>query len=299
MTNVPAIAGAAALPSYLQGFKGGANPLDAFKMSSGPSMHILQVGRDGELRIRLGGDLVDNIMSPNFDAHIVEIKTPRVLFVEGQNDPKCKSSDGISGSGDIGQGPGTRSCTSCPMAQWGSSPKGGNGQACKQTISVALMPSTLGLDENNGRIFGKASMAWWFKISEIKHSVIAAPDGTPAVVASMTDVFDNGKFKFKKVVLRITTSSFKKWDRLIDDFKALGSGWPLFAPVVSISTTAENMTSGDGKTNKVGFWNFSVKPCNESHIISVSEARRVWEEVQEGSGDDIGTAGHEAEGIVQ
>lgn len=44
----------------------------------------------------------------------------------GGTPPDCSSEDGVTGSGNPGG-----SCHECPMAQWGSAPKGGRGQACK------------------------------------------------------------------------------------------------------------------------------------------------------------------------
>ena len=48
--------------------------------------------------------------------------------------PDCSSHDGISGFGIPGG-----SCLTCPMAQWGSDPKGGDSQACKKVQMIFVM----------------------------------------------------------------------------------------------------------------------------------------------------------------
>jgi hypothetical protein len=48
--------------------------------------------------------------------------------------PDCTSKDGFYGIGDPGG-----ECGHCPMAQWGSDPKGGRGQACKQVRRLLFM----------------------------------------------------------------------------------------------------------------------------------------------------------------
>jgi hypothetical protein len=48
--------------------------------------------------------------------------------------PDCSSKDGLVGIGNPGG-----SCAVCPLAQFGSDPKGGRGQACKQVRQILLL----------------------------------------------------------------------------------------------------------------------------------------------------------------
>lgn len=50
--------------------------------------------------------------------------------------PDCTSQDGFYGTGDPGG-----ECRHCPMAIWGSDPKGGRGQACKEVRRILLLRS--------------------------------------------------------------------------------------------------------------------------------------------------------------
>jgi len=57
-------------------------------------------------------------------------------FTGAGTPPDCSSKDCIRGIGTPGG-----SCLTCPYAQWGSDPKGGDGQACKQIgVQVILRP---------------------------------------------------------------------------------------------------------------------------------------------------------------
>jgi hypothetical protein len=48
--------------------------------------------------------------------------------------PDCSSKNGLVGIGDPGG-----DCTNCPLAQFGSDPKGGRGQACKQVRQLLIL----------------------------------------------------------------------------------------------------------------------------------------------------------------
>lgn len=50
--------------------------------------------------------------------------------------PQCASVDAVTGQGDPGG-----ECAKCPMAEWGSSPRGGRGQACKTNRLIYLLLS--------------------------------------------------------------------------------------------------------------------------------------------------------------
>lgn len=86
-------------------------------------------------------------MAESFDAIIVHQQSNRSYweksFDDGGGDtgvPDCQSDDGVSGSGDIGDGRGKmrRPCETCEKSQWGSDPKGGKGQWCQSRKSVYL-----------------------------------------------------------------------------------------------------------------------------------------------------------------
>lgn len=79
--------------------------------------------------------------SPVIDGIIVHWKEPRAYWETsfdesgGGTPPDCNSQDGMLGQGKFGPGSDTNPsgrCDTCPMSQWGSDPKGGSGQACKQ-----------------------------------------------------------------------------------------------------------------------------------------------------------------------
>jgi hypothetical protein len=72
------------------------------------------------------------------DGIVLMHKTTRCFWREeftGEGSmPDCSSKDLISGVGNPGG-----LCSSCPYAQWGSDPKGGNGQACKTVGTLFIM----------------------------------------------------------------------------------------------------------------------------------------------------------------
>lgn len=65
----------------------------------------------------------------------------------GGTPPDCSSPDSDIGNGLYGPGSEvnpTGECIKCPMSQWGSDPRGGNGQACKQMrLVLVLQPESL------------------------------------------------------------------------------------------------------------------------------------------------------------
>ena len=67
-------------------------------------------------------------------------------FSGGGTPPDCSSNDCLAGTGDIGEGIGTRECAACPMAQFGSAVKqngeAGNGQACRQMRLLFVLRET-------------------------------------------------------------------------------------------------------------------------------------------------------------
>jgi hypothetical protein len=69
---------------------------------------------------------------------VVHFRTVRAYWHEayqgGNNPPDCYSNDCLQGIGDPGG-----ECARCPFAQWGSDPRGGRGQACRQMMQVFIL----------------------------------------------------------------------------------------------------------------------------------------------------------------
>lgn len=80
----------------------------------------------------------DAEMIKSIDGIVLMHKTTRVFWQDeftGQGaPPDCTSKDLISGQGSPGG-----LCATCPYAQWGSSPKGGDGQACKTVGTLFIL----------------------------------------------------------------------------------------------------------------------------------------------------------------
>lgn len=62
----------------------------------------------------------------------------RQEFSGGHNPPNCGSFDGITGEDTQSDPPKTVKCDTCPKSEWGSDPKGGRGQACKDMRRLFL-----------------------------------------------------------------------------------------------------------------------------------------------------------------
>lgn len=59
----------------------------------------------------------------------------------GKNQPpECSSMDGVTGTGIVINGAKHTKCATCPMNQFKSDPKGGNGKACKNMHRAYLLP---------------------------------------------------------------------------------------------------------------------------------------------------------------
>lgn len=82
-----------------------------------------------------GEDSVKTIVGVIIAARTVRAFWSRPLEESGGGTPPdCTSSDGLVGEGTPGG-----DCRECPYAQWGSDPKGGRGQACKQMRPLFLL----------------------------------------------------------------------------------------------------------------------------------------------------------------
>lgn len=99
------------------------------------------------VRVPAGGGLTWLVPSLSGDEEakaiegiVIYWKEPRAYWQTGLDQggggtpPDCSSDDGIIGVGTPGG-----YCASCPSAEWGSSPKGARGQACKQMRFIFLI----------------------------------------------------------------------------------------------------------------------------------------------------------------
>lgn len=100
--------------------------LDRVKVPAGGSTSWTLPTLEGEEDVR------------EFEGVIIHWSQPRVWWESeftGENTPPdCSSEDGKIGIGN----PGGR-CDTCPLSQWGSDPKGGKGQACKQLRMLFIL----------------------------------------------------------------------------------------------------------------------------------------------------------------
>ncbi|MDQ5987791.1 MAG: hypothetical protein CSYNP_03537 [Syntrophus sp. SKADARSKE-3] len=74
---------------------------------------------------------------------IVAVRNTRAYwpneFTGAKEKPACSSEDGIVGIASPNSDLTGGTCATCPMAEWGSSAKGGNAQACKKVQLVFIM----------------------------------------------------------------------------------------------------------------------------------------------------------------
>lgn len=76
--------------------------------------------------------------TPSFEGVVALVKPGRVYydtpFTGEIQPPTCRSGDLVNGSGNPGG-----LCRRCPLSQWGSDPKGGQGQACAERKFLFVM----------------------------------------------------------------------------------------------------------------------------------------------------------------
>jgi hypothetical protein len=115
---------------YDQGLLRGLNPNELSRV---------KIGAGGSLNFNYStteGDQTAKIMS----GIIMAERTARLLWpppgsnVRKGSPPLCSSKDGFWGVGDPGG-----DCTQCPWAEYGTDPKGGRGQACKQIHQILFL----------------------------------------------------------------------------------------------------------------------------------------------------------------
>jgi hypothetical protein len=108
--------------------------------------------------------------------------------------PECSSTDGYWGEGDPGG-----DCDRCPLAKYGSDPKGGRGQACKQIKQVLLLreghtfpdvvnipPTSIANLEKYLLRLGNYRVPYWGLITTIRLERVQNPDGVDYARALFT-----------------------------------------------------------------------------------------------------------------
>jgi hypothetical protein len=255
----------------------------------GESMVIASVDRDGTIKIKRGKDVVASILRGQVMIGIpIMVATPNVMFEDAQSkQPCCKSNDGKIGAGDIIDGRGfqaDRDCSKCSKFQWGSDPKGGKGKWCKQTIVVALScAGVMRLKNQEGKEYAVVSGTnngpdhrWWYNIYDLSPGTVWAAD-----------------YKHPgPVILRLTASSFGEWEKALAQIRQINPKWPIEATVWMVGAKSSQTASGF----TVGQWEFKIAPVGEPEAWLMEEAIRLKGHpmVQQ-----LGSAGHEAEGVVR
>jgi hypothetical protein len=109
---------------------GGASRFDLDRVqipAAGGTMWMIPTLEGPKAQATLEGIIIDSRQSRAY--------WEKSLEESGGAEPDCKSDDGKMGVGMPGG-----SCADCTMAQWGSDPKGGSGQACKLKQSLLIVP---------------------------------------------------------------------------------------------------------------------------------------------------------------
>lgn len=99
--------------------------------------------------------------------------------------PDCTSKNSLVGIGDPGG-----DCTHCPLAEFGSDPKGGRGQACKQVRQLLMllpgrsMPAIVGVPPTSRRnavkffdLLSNRMIPYWGLVTTLKLERVANADG--------------------------------------------------------------------------------------------------------------------------
>jgi hypothetical protein len=103
--------------------------LDRIKVGTGGSLSLVAQGVDGEETLREVNAVVVGWMDRR-----LYWKVPYAERGKQRTAPDCFSNDSITGVGDPG-GP----CKDCPFSEFGTDPKGGRGQACKQVRHLMVL----------------------------------------------------------------------------------------------------------------------------------------------------------------
>lgn len=109
--------------------------MDRIKVPAGGAQSFIAQGIDGEEHLR-----EVNCIILGWNDRRAYYKTAFDQRGKQQKNmpPDCSSRDGFTGVGNPG-GP----CIKCPFAAWGSDPKGGRGQACKQIRQMLILRTGL------------------------------------------------------------------------------------------------------------------------------------------------------------
>jgi hypothetical protein len=105
--------------------------LDRIKVPTGGAQSFVAQGIDGEEMLRQ----LECICLSWFDRRMF-YRVPYEQRGKQRTPPDCSSRDGFIGIGDPGG-----SCPECPMADWGTDPKGGRGQWCKELRQMLILRS--------------------------------------------------------------------------------------------------------------------------------------------------------------
>jgi hypothetical protein len=103
--------------------------LEVVKVPTGAALMWSVPGIDGDEAFKV---LTGIILG--FSDGRVYWRTPYSERGKQRKPPDCSSKDGLWGRGDPGG-----QCEDCPLSQFGSDPKGGRGQACKQQRRILLL----------------------------------------------------------------------------------------------------------------------------------------------------------------
>jgi len=281
---VPAGENAVALPSFMQQFNFSIAPAEELE-STGIPMTILQPGKDGEIRVKRSGDLVATLPpGAMIVACPIAISAPKVMFERADSDsPCCRSDDGIIGIGDIKDGEGEkggRECEKCIRNQWSSDPNGGKGKWCKESKLIALSCCGVGRLESNGRPYVNldAGHKWWFDLDGLWTEKAQWLDGD--------DPYEHAA----PVILRMTASSFKSFNKVMKDVQAINPAWPVEATVWMIKCNSET-----GGGFKYGVWDVQVAPMDESSqwFLKLGQSLKGHPSLER-----MASAGHQADGII-
>jgi hypothetical protein len=154
--------------------------LNRIKVPSGGALTWAVPGLDGEENFKE----LSGIVLAWTDSRVY-YKVPFAERKGKAGPPDCTSKDGFYGVGDPGG-----ECRRCPMAEWGSDPKGGRGQACKQVRRllflradhilpemVTIPPTSL---KGTGEYFRRLTdyrMPYWGLVTNLRLERVSNADG--------------------------------------------------------------------------------------------------------------------------
>jgi hypothetical protein len=288
----------AGMPAFLTSFIDAAPSVDIaeFEMAGGGfSVLRLQTDRDGSVKVKFKKETIHTFTAKQFprNFHLVHMSKPRAMFVEPEQQPRCRSDDGVTGKGANGQDGSVHKCATCPQDVFGTG-KEGRGKACKQTIAAVMMPNEI--RHAGAALYIPVALAFWLEASEVKYEIVAGKEGQQFCKVDMAGVTDdNGELKLVPWLFKVTSSSFKPWTGMLNDIKAMGE---VFArkPVLArlrVETVVEQIQGFS-----VGVWKFLVSPPVEnSDEIAIQIAIQSAKQIAENQ-PTIAESATEADGLV-